>query len=180
MGGRAQTWPAGKAPNTRVQTYIFLLLTYNIQRCVLPLSFSFLCLCFVVFLCCTLTRIPQSPGVCQQKLVLAHIATGSDHNNNAEEISFYLLQEKTGVPTEDCTNWCVPSPLPHPLSPPFSFLPPSLSHPTYSPSSSKTTCTFFLIPLSGLTVTIFSGGVSRREGCTSGERKGEEERAWFA
>lgn len=55
---------------------------------------------------------------------------------------------------------------------PFFFLTPSLSHPTYSHSSSKTTCTF-LIPLFGITVAIFSEGVSRREGCTSGERKGE-------
>lgn len=64
---------------------------------------------------------------------------------------------------------------PTPFRPLFSFAPhPSPTLPT-PPSSSKTTCTFFLMPLSSvLTVTnFFSGGVSQREGCTLGERKGE-------
>lgn len=130
-----------------ISIHFFLLLTYNIQRCVLSLSLSlsFLSLCFVV-LCCTLTRTPQSPGVCQQRLVLAHIATGSDNNNNAGEISFYSLQEKTGVPTEDYKLMRTLASSPPPFAPFFLFFfAPPLSHPTYSPSSSKTTCTFFFI-----------------------------------
>jgi len=103
MGGRGQTWPAGIAPNKQDKhPFSPLSLTYGIQRCVpsLSLSLSFLSLCFVV-LCCTLTRTPQSPGVCQQRLVLAHIATGTDNNNNADEPLSIRCRKKTGVPTED-------------------------------------------------------------------------------
>lgn len=105
----------------------------------LSLSLSFLTLCFVV-LCCTLTR-----TVCQHRL---HIATRSDNNNNAEEISFYSLQEEEK--NQGCqlktTNWCVyPRLFPTPFLPLFLFVPPlSPTLPT-PPSSSKTTCTFFFI-----------------------------------
>lgn len=75
MGGTEET-------RSGVKASIFLL-TYDIQRCVLALSLSFLSLCFVV-LCCTLTRTPRSPGVCQQSLVLAHVAPGSTDANNGE------------------------------------------------------------------------------------------------
>lgn len=101
MGGRAaQTWPArNKRPKTQEYKHPFFssppspYLWYPAMRALTPHSpsllsfssfFSFLSLCLVV-LCCTLTRTPHSPGVCQQRLGLAHIATGSDHNNNAEE-----------------------------------------------------------------------------------------------
>lgn len=48
MGGRGQTWPAGIAPNTQYTHPFFLLLTYNIQRCVLSLSLSLSVLSFYV------------------------------------------------------------------------------------------------------------------------------------
>lgn len=79
MGGTEET-------SSGVKASIFLL-TYDIQRCVLALSLSFLSLCFVV-LCCTLTRTPRSPGVCQQSPVLAHIAPGSTNTKNGDRNLF--------------------------------------------------------------------------------------------
>lgn len=64
-----------------------------IQRCVLSLSLWFLSLCFVV-LCCTLTRTPQSPGVCQQSRALAHIAPGPVITIMEKEISFSFVTTK--------------------------------------------------------------------------------------
>lgn len=131
---------------------------------------------------------PFSPSVLSFYVARAHLTAQASVNTGScrlilqrapiitimqKKISVYSLQErKKGVPTEDYKLMRTLASSPPPFAPFYFFAP--LSRPTYSPSFSKTTCTFFYAPSPVFySHNFFSGGVSWREGCTSGARKGK-------
>ena len=160
-GGRAQTWPAMEGglqmhKNKSIHVFFLLLLTYDIQRCVLPLSLS-------LFLSLPLfgrgvfygarwharltAQASVNTGSCWLMLHRAPIIT-----INAQEENLLLFVAGGGKKKQGCQLETVqidaspPRLFPTPFLPLFFLIPPPpLSHPSYSPSSSKTTCTFFLL-----------------------------------
>lgn len=167
--GRDETWPAGRAPNTEHQASIFeppppspaSLPTISSDVCVHPFlpSFPLRGFCFSPVLCCTLTRTPRSStGVCQRRRrssssssLRAHVAAGL-HNNNNNAGEGKELQSAVRCGTVRCGvgrggggKAGVPSEEDYKLMRALASSPPPTSAKAamHSPSSYKTTCTFF-------------------------------------